>query len=154
MSRTKDYVAERKRPTVSGSQKALKIISIILIVWSILVILLGAFLAAGSAVPGMSAESINIGGDSMAMSTAALGLGIGVIIGGVVDLIIGFLGLRGAKDSHKIGVFFVVCIIGLVLGVIGLVSNIMSGAFQWSNLVSVLIVAVCTYLAQSIKKQA
>lgn len=139
---------------MSGSQKTLKIISIILIVWEILVILLGAFLAAGSAVPGMSAESIDMGGSTMDMSSAALAFGIGIIIGGVINLIIGLLGLRGAKNPHKIGLFFVLCIIGLVLGIVGIVMNIMQGAFQWTSLVSVVIVAVCTLLAHSIKKQA
>lgn len=139
---------------MSGSQKALKVISIILVIWAIVGILLGAFLAAGSAVPGLSAESIDMDGTTMNMSTAALGFGIGIIITGVIDLIIGLLGLRGAKNPHKIGLFFVLCIIGLVLGVIGLVMNIMQGAFQWTSLVSVLIVAMCTFLAYSIKKQA
>ena len=139
---------------MSGSQKALKVISIILVIWAIIGILLGAFLAAGSAVPGLSAESIDMDGTTMNMSTAALGFGIGIIITGVIDLIIGHLGLRGAKNPHKIGLFFVLCIIGLVLGVIGLVMNIMQGAFQWTSLVSVLIVAMCTFLAYSIKKQA
>lgn len=139
---------------MSGSQKTLKIISIILIIWAIIVILLGAFLAAGSSVPGMSAESINIDGSTMDMATAALGFGIGIIIGGVINLIIGLLGLRGAKDSHKIGLFFVLCIIGLVLGVIGIIMSLMQGAFQWTSLVSLVIIAVCTYLAHNIKKQA
>lgn len=139
---------------MSGSQKALKVISIILVIWSILVILLGAFLAAGSAVPGMSAETIDISGSTTDMATAALGFGIGILIGGVINLIIGLLGLRGAKNPHKIGLFFVLCIIGLVLGIVGIVMNVMQGAFQWTSLVSVVIVAVCTFLAHSIKKQA
>lgn len=139
---------------MSGSQKALKIISIILVIWSIIVILLGGFLAAGSAVPGMSAESIDMGGSTMDMASAALGFGIGILIGGVINLIIGLLGLRGAKNPHKIGLFFVLCIIGLVLGVVGIVMNVMQGAFQWTSLVSLVIVAVCTYLAHAIKKQA
>lgn len=140
--------------TVSGSQKALKIISIILVVWSILVIALGAFLAAGSAVPGMSAETIDMGGEVTDMATAALAFGIGTAIGGVINLVIGLLGLRGAKNPHKIGLFFVLCIVGLVLGVVGIVMDFMQGSFQWTSLVSVVIVAVCTYLAHSIKKQA
>lgn len=139
---------------MSGSQKTLKIISIILIVWAIIVILLGAFMAAGSAVPGMSAESIDMGSGPMSMSSAALAFGVGTIIGGVINLIIGLLGLRGAKNPHKIGLFFVLCIIGLVLGIVGIVMNIMQGAFQRTSLVSIVIIAVCTFLAHSIKKQA
>lgn len=139
---------------MSGSQKALKVISVIMIAWAIFVILLGVFLAVGSAVPGMSAESIDMGDGVVDMSTAALALGLGTVIGGIVNLVIGLLGLRGAKNSRKIGAFFIMCIIGLVLGIVGLVLDIMNGALQWSDIVSVLIVVVCTGLAQSIKKQA
>lgn len=102
---------------VSGSQKALKIISILLIAWAVLTILFGAFLAAGSAVPGMSGESIDVGGDSVDMAATALALGMGVIVGGVVDLIVALFGLRGAKNPRKAGVFFVLCVIGLMLGI-------------------------------------
>lgn len=139
---------------MSGSQKALKVISIVLIVWAIVVILLGGFMAAGSAAPGMSAQSIDMGGSTMDMATAALAFGIGTVVGGVVNLIIGLLGLRGAKNPHKIGLFFALCVIGLVLGIVGIVMNIMQGAFQWTSLVSVVIVAACTLLAAKIRKQA
>lgn len=139
---------------MSGSQKALKIISIIMIVWAVITILFGAFLAAGSAIPGMSDQSIDVSGTALNASSAALALGVGTIVGGAINLLIGFLGLRGAKDPKKVGAFFVLCIIGLVLGVAGIVLNIVNGAFQWTNLVSVIIVAICTYLATAIKKQA
>lgn len=139
---------------MTGSQKTLKIVSIILIIWAVLEVLFGAFLAAGSAVPGMSAESVDVNGSTMVLSSAALAMGIGVIVGGVINLIIALLGLRGAKNPAKIGVFFVLCIIGLVLSVIGTIMSIMQGSFQWSYVVSLAIVAVCTYLASKIKKQA
>lgn len=139
---------------MSGSQKALKIISIIMIVWAVLLVVMGAFLAAGSQVPGVSGESINFDGTSMDMSTAAIGMGVGFVIAGVIDLIIALLGLRGAKNPKKIGVFFVLCIIGLVLGVVGMAMQVMQGTFQWSSLISLALVLVCTVLAGSIKKQA
>lgn len=139
---------------MSGSQKTLKIISIILIIWAIITILLGAFMAAGSAVPGMSAESIDVEGTTMDMATAALAMGIGIIINGVINLIIGLLGIRGAKNPAKIGAFFVLCIIGLVLGLIGLGMSVAQGTFQWSSLVGLVLIVVCTVLANNIKKQA
>lgn len=139
---------------MSGSQKALKVISILMIVWAIFTILLGAFLAAGSAVPGMSAESIDMGGSTTDMATAAVALGIGIIVGGVINLIIALFGLRGARNPHKVGAFFVLCIIGLILGIVGLVMNIMQGTFQWASIVGMVLLIVCTLLASSVKKQA
>ena len=125
-----------------------------MIVWAVLVIVMGALLAAGSQVPGVSGESIDFEGTSMDMSAAAIGLGVGFIIAGVIDLVIALLGLRGAKNPKKIGAFFVLCVIGLVLGVVGAAMQIMQGTFQWSSLVSVALVLVCTVLANNIKKQA
>ena len=125
-----------------------------MIVWAVLVIVMGAFLAAGSQVPGVSGESIDFEGTSMDMSAAAIGLGVGFVIAGVIDLVIALLGLRGAKNPKKIGAFFVLCVIGLVLGVVGAAMQIMQGTFQWSSLVSVALVLVCTVLANNIKKQA
>lgn len=125
-----------------------------MIVWAIVVILLGAFMAAGSAVPGVSSETIDMGDGAMNMSTAALAFGIGTIVGGVINLIIGLLGLRGAKNPRKAGAFFVLCIIGLVLSLISLGMGIAQGTFQWQSLIGILIIAVCTYLANAVKKQA
>lgn len=139
---------------MSGSQKALKVISILLLIWGILMLLLGVFLTAGSQVPGMSAESMDVNGTTMNMATAAIGIGVGTIVAGVVYVVIALLGLRGAKNPRKIGAFFVMCIIGLIFGIAGLVLDIMNGALAWNDIVSVLIVVVCTCLAQSIKKQA
>lgn len=139
---------------MSGSQKALKVISIVLIIWAVITILIGAFLAAGSAMPGMSDQSIDVSGTALNASSAALALGVGTVVGGVINLIIGFLGLRGAKNPKKIGAFLVLCIIGLILGIAGIVLNVMNGAFQWTDLVSVVIVIVCTILAFSVRKQA
>ncbi|MEF9876542.1 MAG: hypothetical protein RR772_06505, partial [Gordonibacter sp.] len=68
--------------------------------------------------------------------------------------IIGFLGLRGAKNPRKVGPFFVLCIIGLVLGLIGLGMSLAQGSFDPSSLVNVAIMAVCLYLASKVKQQA
>lgn len=64
------------------------------------------------------------------------------------------LGLRGAKNPRKVGPFFVLCIIGLVLGLVGLGMSLAQGTFDLWSLVSVVIVAVCLYLSAQVKKQA
>ena len=46
------------------------------------------------------------------------------------------------------------CIIGLVLGLVGLGMSLAQGAFDLWSLVSVAIVAVCLYLSAQVKKQA
>ena len=141
----------RGRP-MSGSQRALKIICILLIAWAVILIAFGAFLTFGSGfATGNIVDSQGATVDAAAMSIA---LGIGTVVGGVVNLIIALLGLRGAKNPRKIGAFFVLCIIGVVLGLISLGMSIAQGSFQWSSIVSLALVIVCTVLASSIKKQA
>lgn len=139
---------------MSGSQKALKIISIVLIAWALVTILFGALMAAGSAVPGMSVASIDMNGTAVDMATAAIALGVGIVINGVFSLVIALFGLRGAKNPRKVGAFLVLCVIGVALGLVGIGMSIAQGAFQWTSLVSLALIVVCTVLASNIKKQA
>lgn len=139
---------------MSGSQKTLKIISIVMIVWAVITVVIGALLAAGSALPDLAQDTIDVSGTTLNAASAVLTAGLIVVVNGVLNFIVGCFGLRGAKNPKKIGVFFVLCIINLVLGVLGIVLNIVNGSFQWTSLISLAIVIVCTYLAVAIKKQA
>ena len=138
---------------MSGSQKALKVISIILIVWALLGLLLGIFFAGGSLLPGISDQAVDVGGGSINMAAAAMIIGILAIFCSLVYLVVAILGLRGAKNPQKIGVFLVMCIIGLVLAIIAIALDIMNGVFDWTNLLDLVIIIVCTILAQNIRKQ-
>ena len=137
---------------MSGSQKALKVISIITIVYAVVLLVLGIFMAAGGSL--LSGETIDVDGTAASASIVAAVLGVTLVIGGVVDLVIGLLGLRGAKNPRKVGPFFVLCISGLVLGLVGLGMSLAQGTFDLWSLVSVVIVAVCLYLSAQVKKQA
>ncbi|MEG0016307.1 MAG: hypothetical protein RRZ85_01180 [Gordonibacter sp.] len=139
---------------MSGSQKALKVVSIITIVFAVFLVLFGALMAAGVALPGATTDTIEADGVSVSVATAAIAFAIPFIVGGILNLIIGFLGLRGAKNPRKVGPFFVLCIIGLVLGLIGLGMSLAQGSFDPSSLVNVAIMAVCLYLASKVKQQA
>ena len=137
---------------MSGSQKALKVVSVLLIIYAVVMTAFGIFLVAdGSFLAG---ETIDVNGTAEAANVMAAALGGGTIVGGIVDLVIGLLGLRGAKNPRKVGPFFVLCIIGLVLGLVGLGMSLAQGTFDLWSLVSVVIVAVCLYLSAQVKKQA
>lgn len=137
---------------MSGSQKALKVISIITIVYAVVLLVLGIFMAAGGSL--LSGETIDVDGTAASASIVAAVLGVTLVIGGVVDLVIGLLGLRGAKNPRKVGPFFVLCIIGLVLGLVSLGMSIAQGSFNPWSLASLVIIAVCLYLSAQVKKQA
>lgn len=128
---------------MNGYQKAIKWISIITIIFAILTILLGiascsigglALGAAASEASGHVDEATAVGGAVVLFAGAA------IIVGGVVDIIIGLLGLRGAKDPNKITPFYVFVIIGLVFSIINLVLTFTSGAgIEMSSVISGLV---------------
>ena len=114
----------------SGSQKALRVISIVLVVFAVISIVLGlAFLA-----------------------LIAAGLGTDA-----VDLVVGALGLRGARDPRKVKPFFVLCVIGLAIEVAGdvwLAAQGMLSSIGASGAVELLVIGACTWLAYDIMRQS
>ena len=141
---------------MTGSQKAIKIISIILIVVGIVALIAGLItFAGGMALVGAGAEASSID-QQFYVSSAGLFfvLGAGALISGVIDLLIGIFGLRGAKDPRKIGPFF--SIIGLVLSILNLVISLTSGVSDLttigSNIVSVALLIGCVVLANKVRQ--
>ena len=137
---------------MSGSQKALKVVSVLLIIYAVAMAAFGVFMVAGGSF--LVGETVDVDGTAQAANVMAAALGAGTIAGGVIDLIIGLLGLRGAKNPRKVGPFFVLCIIGLVLGLVGLGMSLAQGTFDLWSLVSLVIIAVCLYLSAQVKKLA
>ena len=142
---------------MTGSQKAIKIISIILIVVGIVALIAGLItFAGGMALVGAGAEASSID-QQFYVSSAGLFfvLGAGALISGVIDLLIGIFGLRGAKDPRKIGPFFVFSIIGLVLSILNLVISL-TGVSDLttigSNIVSVALLIGCVVLANKVRQ--
>lgn len=140
----------------SSSQKALKVISIILIVFAAFSILGGLFAAFGGGALGSAAIAA---GDDKATAVGGIALlgGTMLLISGIIDLGIGLFGLRGANNPKKIGVFFVLSIIGFVFAALGFVSTLMGGLFDIatlvSNVIGIALPLVCVLLAYNIKKE-
>ena len=159
---------------MSGYQKALKVIAIITIVFSSLIIALGIlFIIAGGIVganfdnPEVNASlgstlsplAPGISDPEAAAVTAGFGIlgGIFVIIDGVISLIVGILGVRGANNPAKIGPFRVFAILGFIISLIYIVI-LCFGAGAWENWIAagvdVVITGLCLWLAVKIRAQA
>ena len=114
------------------SQKALKVISIIMIVFAALTLLLG------------------IGG-------IVTGGALVILLGGAINLAIGIFGLRGANDPRKIGAFYVLAIIGLAFAVLSALGTFFGGSADGGDIASALFGLVlplaCVLLAYNIKKE-
>ncbi len=94
-------------PARTGTQKALHVVSIIMIVLGVLVILSGASLIAlgVSAVTMGMDQPMTLGDTETTADTTSVALGIIVLAMGLVQLVVAAFGLRGSKDASKIGPF-------------------------------------------------
>lgn len=136
---------------MSGSQKALKVVSIILIVYAIIAAAFGVFMAVGASLLG--GQTVDVNGTTIEAGLMASVLGGTIIVGAVINFIIGLLGLRGAKDAQKIGPFFVLCIIGVALSFVSLGMSLAQGTFSPFSLISLAIIIVCLVLASKVRNQ-
>lgn len=140
----------------SSSQKALKVVSIIMIVFAGLTLALSLLTLVGGA--GMSYVGVGAADDD-AMFAAGLVLVAGIImfVGGAFNLIVGIFGVRGANDPRKIGVFYFLSIISIVLAVINGAISFMGSTMDLGTITSVLcgliLPTACCTLAYSIKKE-
>ncbi len=139
---------------MSGSQKALKVISILIIICAVVQAIVGALFILGAQVPGVSTEVISVEDTSMSLSSASIAFGAGFLVNAVIYLIVAILGLRGAKDASKIGAFFVLCIIFLVVSLIGFGMSIAQNSANWTSFIDLVVLVICLVLAYNIKKDA
>ncbi|MEG0096010.1 MAG: hypothetical protein RR671_00820 [Raoultibacter sp.] len=135
---------------MTGSRKVLNILSILLMVIGVLGILLGIFLVAGgSLLGGTVIEGVN----GQALSTVVGGI---AIVTSIVDIVIGYMGRRGAQDPTKIKPFFIICIIGVVLYVMSIIGAITTNDMSSlpDYLISSVFIIVCLYFANKVKQEA
>ena len=99
---------------MSGARKALKVISVIMIVVAVLNILAGLMVVFGASFV-VGQQSASIDGITVDVGTSLQAVGVMAAVSGIVSIIVGILGVRGANRPEKIGPFKVVSCIGLVL---------------------------------------
>lgn len=134
----------------TSSQMALKVLSIIGIVVGAIIAVLGIVLTVGA--NGFAVSQASSSGASVAV-LGTIG-GVVLIVAGAFDIVVGAFGVRGANDPSKIGVFWVLCIIGIVLNALGLIMEATGSGISASSLIGTLFVVVLFILANNIKKQA
>lgn len=143
---------------MTGSQKVIKVVSILVIIVAILSILLGL----ASCVGGFAGVAASSGVSESEQETLALGAGLlfflggGAIISGVIDLIVGILGLRGAKDPKRIGGFFAIAVIGLIIAAINLAITLFSAqqldfATLSAPIAQLVVMLICVILANNVR---
>ncbi len=139
---------------VSKSQKIVKVLGILDIIAAVLCIIAAVGMFGVSGV-GMVNEEIATNSDMQQGVAIFIVMGIIVLASGVVDLLEGIFALRAAKDASKVKPLWIFAIIGVVLGVMALLTGIVNGGENvLSNVFTLVINCFMFYLANNIKKQA
>ena len=147
----------------SGSQKALLVLSILNIIGAVIILLMGLGLMLGGAFIGAAdpAEvTASLAGTEISQGEAGVLAGIAglvIVFAGVIELILGILGIRASNDNQKIMPVWVLAIIQLVLSALSLITTITGGSFSTqgaSTIISLIFAALIMWIANNIKKEA
>ena len=146
-------IKEEKEMSVETSKMILKVFGIIAIVFGALALWRGILTIIGGGLLGVGFSQMT---DDVAGGAWVGGLliltGIDMIISAIVTLLEGIFSVLVAKDSSKIMPAFVVAIISLAFGVIGLIRAIVSGSGIFSGLISLAISCLIFLAANTIRK--
>ena len=137
---------------MSGSQKYIKIIGILNIIGGAFYALIGILGFLGKGIVGNEALVQEVGDSSAPLAANVLFI---LMIGiGVFYILMGVLGVRAGNDASKIGPVFILSVISLVVGVIGLLVSIFGGSFSIYSLIELIPPALMAWCANNVKKQA
>jgi hypothetical protein len=134
---------------IKGS-KMLKVTGILEIIFGIIVIIIGLLAAIGAAAitaGTVSTDTLPAGvSGGIVMFSAVL-----MLILGVVELIMGILGIKNCNNPQGAGKCFVFGIVVLALMVVSTILNIVAGSFQIYSLLGFVIPGLYTYGAFQVK---
>ena len=85
-------------------------------------------------------------------------LGVALVFGGIIDIVLGILGIRTANDNQKIMPVWWLSLIALILGVIGCIMGVAQGTITGNQIAStvwsIAISLFMFWIANNIKRQA
>lgn len=139
---------------MSASRMILKVICILLVIAALASIAVGSLMAAGSSL--LSGQSIEIEGQAADPAQTARILGGLFAAGGILNLVVGILGIRGANDPRKIGPFKALAAIGVILCALRMGAFASQGqlaALGWSGAAETALVIACLVLAFAAGRQ-
>lgn len=147
----------------SGSQKALKVLSIILIVLAAIGIAGMLLMLAGGGLlfAAFSDNAADVSASDMSTLATATGflmaLSVLALVSAVFELLVGVFGVRGANNPQKIGPFIVLCIICIIIDVASFAFSFamepMDSSAIAGGILGLAIPIICLVLANNIKKE-
>lgn len=122
----------------------LRLVSVLLIIYSILNVLLGGLTLAKLSASGALQQGAAV---------ALLALSGFSIISNVLNLLVGAFGMRCAIKPGKADTFFRLSIAALILCVLNLILTALQGGAMFQSVIIAFAIAGCAFLAYSIKVQ-
>lgn len=150
------------RKNMSGYRKFLKVISVIEIILAVLTLLIAlASMGVIALGPELTDQTLNAGDVTITVGQTFAFLGIIALVSGIIDLIVGILGVRGANNPSKIGAYLVLAgiafgfdLVELVLAIVSLVQGTADASTLISSLISAAVSGALVYVASKIKAEA
>lgn len=139
---------------MSENRTALKIISVVIIAAGLYDLIPGLIVLFTSSTPDIAAPVLEFKGAAYIEAASAMMYGAIYAISGLICLIVGFLGWRGAKDPSKIGPFFVLAVIVAVISVLFLIGDLATGTWPVASAIEALLVIATAVIAYRIRKEA
>lgn len=137
---------------MSNSQKYIFVISILNIIGGVFYLIIGVLGFMGKSIAGNEALIQQAGEESPpALVTVFI---IMMILSGAFSLLLGFLGIRAAKDASKIGPVYILAMLSLIISVVNLFVGIFGGNFSIQSLIEIVPPALMFWCAGNVKKQA
>ena len=139
--------------SIGTSKKILKIFGILGIIMGILALAGGVLALFGGGVAGMKLNPETVTDQEAGVVALLFGGGIIFLITGFISLIEGIFSVRAAKDSSKIMPAWIFAILGLISGVVSLVSSFKADLPTIvGGVISILINVLIFVAANTIKK--
>lgn len=147
---------------MSGYRKALKVFSVIEIILAVLALLAAlASLGVIALGPSLTSETVSADGVTMTIGQTFAMFGALMLVSGLIDLLVGLLGVRAANNPKKSGAYFVLAIIGFAFDVIELVLTVISMVQGTSNmrelivaLISAAVSGLIVFIVSKIRSEA
>ncbi|MBP3883887.1 MAG: hypothetical protein J6D54_02965 [Olsenella sp.] len=142
---------------VSGSQRALRMLSIVEIVCAAAAIAVGVvLLMAARAIDAADAATLSSAGlaaENAPATSAAFGIfGVVGIVIGIWSLLCGILGIRASGDPTKIGVVWTFTCIGTLASLAAVIASTVNGNLEWLLVTTAVSSGAMLWHANNIKK--
>jgi hypothetical protein len=148
---------KERESIMSTYRKALKVLSIISLVFSVLSLILGVFIVGGSvANPDTVLETVSaypLGMSNAESLQVVMGIGVVLALFSLVEVFVSAMGIRGANNPSKMGFVTVVAGITAAISVIGTVAGLAQGAGSFGSVLTTVVYVAFFFICYKVREE-